>query len=517
MKKFFFYLAAAAAILTVSCNKNIPQPVAGKIAVDPLITRATETDFQNGDKMGLTITRGGEVFTKNKCFTYDGKQFTSDLSWYTDGEQESCFTAYSPYQESVPLTFTVQQDQSAEGYAASDLMLARKDAVTPQASVTMLFKHALTRIVVNVDNKAKAKIIKVTLKNAVPSADVDFNDMNVSVKGSEAQDIVMQALKKDEKYAAIVIPQTVKLSVEIEIQGGKRLSKSLVETTLKNGGQYSISAVVMPSDVIVGISGDIENWDDEGEIQEKELSFHEYENYFEYDGQNYNTVVLADGNKWMAENLHYLPDGKKLSSTPGDAAGVWYPYTVESGAAKVLTDEASIKAKGYLYDYNTIVGGKITADNFSSFESCRGICPPGWHVPSRAEWFALCGNSNRCTYLEESTGTKTDANAFYYDAAYSAGTVVKFNEAGFNFPLTGTIANNAYNLLLVDSSVCEVESLYGGLRMTYLACSTANSATQFFGLMTTFTATNNKGKVSLSYVTLEKGAVALRCVKDKKN
>lgn len=520
MKKNYLILmlAAAAATVTVSCNKLIPQPDPAKtIAIDPLITRATETDFQEGDKVGLTIKRGEDVFAQNRCFTYDGTQFTSDLKWYTEGEQSSTFTAYYPYAQTQPSVFEVSADQTSAGYQASDLMAARKEDVTPQNSVTMIFKHLLTRIVVSVDNQAGADIKSVSLKNSVLGADVDYDALSVAVKDQAPADILMNESQKNTRYIAIVVPQTVKFAVAIELNNGAVITKSLNETELKAGGQYTISAVVLPSDADVNISGDIENWTDEGSISEKEITFHEYDDYFEYDGVNYNTVVLPDGNKWMAENMCFLPDGKTVSGTPGDKAGVWYPYSVADGVCTPLTDKESIEAKGYLYDYNTIVGATITAENFALFEGCQGICPPGWHVPTRAEWFALCGNSNRSALLDEPTGTKTDPEACFYDSAFSAGTVVKFNEGGFNFPLTGTIANNAYNNLVIDASVCDVTELYGGLRMTYLACSSANSATQFFGLMTTFTSTNNKGKVSLSYATLEKAAVALRCVKNTNN
>lgn len=517
MKKIFTILAVAAATLTVSCNKNIPQrnpQASGKIAIDPLITRATETDFESGDKVGLTIKRGEEVFAQNYCLTYDGSVFTSDLGWYSEGEQNSIFSAYYPYAEQTPQTFSVAADQTSEAYFSSDLMGSRKEDVTPQASVTMLFKHLMTRIVVNIDNQVGAKVSSVTLKNSVLSADVDLDAMSVSVSGTQKADISMYPAKADSRYAAIVVPQTVKFAVSIKIDNGKTISKSLNEVTLKAGGQYTINAVIVADDLNVSMSGDIENWSDEGVITEKEISFHEFENYFEYDGENYNTVVLPDGNKWMAENMRFVPEGISVSSTPGDGAGVWYPYAVEDGKCVAKTDEATIKANGYLYSYNAIVSTAITADNFSSFEGCKGICPPGWHVPTRDEWFALCGNSNRSALLGEPTGTRTNPDACFYDSAFQAGTVVKFNDGGFNFPLTGTIANNVYNNLLIDSSVCNVPEFYGGLRMTYLACSSANSATQFFGLMTTFTSQNNKGKVSLSYATLEKAAVALRCVKD---
>ncbi len=516
MKKILTLMAAAAAMMTAGCNKDLHRTEGPRtIAIDPLITRATETDFETGDKVGLTITRGVEVFADNYCMSYDGSKFTGDLLWYTEGEQNSTFTAYYPYSDSVPSAFSVYADQSGDNYGASDLMAAVKDEVTPQNAVTMVFKHLMTRIVVDIDNQVGAEISSVILKGSVHDAEVDIPGMSATVAEGQAGDIIMHAVSANTRYAAIVVPQTVKFSVTIAVDGGRTITKSLSSVTLKAGGQYTIKAVVVAGDMSVAISGEIENWSDEGVIPEKQVTFEEFDGYFIYDDIRYNTAVLPDGNTWMTDNLRFVPEGKVPSSTPGDGNGIWYPYTADGKAAVPATDEATIAANGYLYDYNTLLGKKITADNLDEFDGIQGICPKGWHVPTRAEYYALCGNSTRSVYLNEPTGTRTDADAYFYDAAVSSGSVVKFNEGGFNFPIVGTIANNAYSALILDNSVCDLTEYYGKPRMTYLATSSPNTATQFFGLMTTFSATMKPGKVSLSYATVEKSAVALRCVKNK--
>ncbi len=77
---------------------------------------------------------------------------------------------------------------------------------------------------------------------------------------------------------------------------------------------------------------------------------------------------------------------------------IWYPYelvTIDGTlTAKALQDEASIKELGYLYDFQAALGGKeITDSNLTSFEGAQGICPKGWHIPTRLEYFNLVGNS----------------------------------------------------------------------------------------------------------------------------
>lgn len=523
MNKKTILLVSLSAMMAIACNKDNIKPAATRtVAIDPVITKATETDFEEGDKIGVTITRGDEVYTANECMTHDGSKFTSTLFWYTEGELNSKFVAYYPYSESVPTTFAVAADQSGDAYSTSDLMGASKDEVVPQASVTMVFRHLLTRIVLNIDNQVGATISSATLAGSKLSSSVDFEQMKVTVDSeAEAADIAMHSMTANTTYAAIVIPQEVKFTLTLVVDGGRTITKSLSKVTLKPGGQYSINAVVVAGDLSVSMSGEIQNWNDEGVIPEKEITFEEFDDYFMYDDERYNTVVLADGNKWMAENMRFIPSGKKVSDNPADrTSGIWYPYTVSEGVCTAAKDAASITADGYLYSYDVILGAKITDENHGNFEGVQGICPPGWHVPTRAEYFALCGNSNRSAYLDEPNGTKTNPDAYYFDATYSAAKVAKFNDAGFNFPLCGGISLSKYSNLMIDSSVCSVESYYGKKRMTYIATSSPSSAIggsslQMFALMTTFTSANNEGKVSLAAATVDKVGIVLRCVKTK--
>lgn len=100
-------------------------------------------------------------------------------------------------------------------------------------------------------------------------------------------------------------------------------------------------------------------------------------NTLTYGGVTYKTVTLSNGQTWMAEPLRYIPEGMTVSSDPADDnAHIWYPYEVVDGTATALTDEASIAAKGYLYDMCAALGvDEITADNCKSFEGGTGYLP----------------------------------------------------------------------------------------------------------------------------------------------
>ncbi len=104
---------------------------------------------------------------------------------------------------------------------------------------------------------------------------------------------------------------------------------------------------------------------------------------------------MANGTTWMAEPLIYLPKGYTPSSDPTADSHVWYPYEITAdGATVATTKESAIKELGYLYDFQAALGGKeITDSNLTSFEGAQGICPKGWHIPTRLEYFNLVGKT----------------------------------------------------------------------------------------------------------------------------
>ena len=121
-------------------------------------TRATDTDFELNDKVGLTITMtaDGSAFVANKEMSFDGTDFkTEGFLWYEDVNATSTLFAYYPYQAgaAAPAEFSVKADQSGANYTASDLIVAVKTGVKPTLSSTqMTFKHKMSRIVISVTN-----------------------------------------------------------------------------------------------------------------------------------------------------------------------------------------------------------------------------------------------------------------------------------------------------------------------------------------------------------------------------
>lgn len=443
MKKSLTFIFAAA--LLVSCQQEENEattPANSRITISPIITRATEVNFETGDKIGVTITQNGDfVYAENKQMTYSDGVFAGDLLWYPEGNDKSQIVAYYPYKEgNTPASFTVETDQTS-GYGASDFMAAKKSDVLPTTNViSMNFKHMFTKLVINVTKEIEANISSITLKGSIPTATLDLSALTVTADANtSATNIVAQAVKANETYRAIIVPQTVALTLEVATPDGKTLSQKLTSTTLAPGGQYSVNIRVLPDDIEVKLIGDIENWTDEGEIgADNEIPFEEHldQNYFLYDNVKYKTVTLSNGTTWMAEPLIYLPKGLTPSTDPTADSHVWYPYEITADGTTVATaKESAIKELGYLYDFQAALGGKeITDSNLTSFEGAQGICPKGWHIPTRLEYFNLVGKTtNDADGKVPADGDK----ALFYDTAYDGAKISSLMDAGFNYQFSG--------------------------------------------------------------------------------
>ena len=537
MKKSLTFIFAAA--LLVSCQQEENEtltPANSRITISPVITRATEVNFETGDKIGVTIIQNDDfVYAENKQMTFNDGVFAGDLLWYPEGNDKSQIVAYYPYREgNTPTSFSVEADQTT-GYGASDLMAAsNKDVLPTVNTITMNFKHLLTKLVINVTKEVEANITSIALKGSIPTATLDLAALTVTADANvAATNITAQVVEANKTYRALIVPQTVALTLEVATSDGKTLSQKLTSTTLAQGGQHSVNIRVLPDDIEVKLIGDIENWTDEGEIgADNEIPFEEHldENYFLYDNVKYNTVTLANGTTWMAEPLIYLPKGYTPSTDPTADSHVWYPYEIKAdGATVATTEESAIKELGYLYDFQVALGGKeITESNLNSFEGAQGICPKGWHIPTRLEYFNLVGKTTN------DVDGKVPANgdkALFYDAVYDGAKISSLNNAGFNYQFSGVrmatslTGAGSYQKTAIAEDANIQTAWHGKPAMNYLMTSTAfkpvyNSTSglltniQFFGLMSTINAKYSEGRLSLSYVSIKAG-MQLRCVRDQ--
>ena len=510
---------ALAALALAACQQTVePQMVPGKVQVEPVITKATEVNFETGDQIGLTITKvnAAEKHADNALLAFDGSVFTGELMWYNDANSESDVYAYYPYDaEGTPSTYEAVADQTA-GTGSADFMAAAKSGVLPSPNaITMVFKHLMTKIVVNIENQSGASVDAVELTGTPASAAVNVAELTVT-PAEETVAVKAYEANAGKVWQAIIVPGTVKMELVVSLSNGKKMVQPLTQMELKSGAQYTVNARIVADDMAVTASGEIENWTDGGEIEfdgegsteDLPVEFTEYEGYFVYDGVEYKTVTLADGNTWMAENLRFIPRGRTVSSDPTEDAGIWYPA---SNTDKVA-DPALAETLGLLYDAATAFGVEaVTIENAATFEGTQGICPTGWHIPTVAEMTGLVGHCSNSAMI--------NTEGAYYDAAIKGASLTALAEAGWNWQFA-SMRNKANTAGTGSYTVTNYNGVYGimsyliGSSMYQTQTNTDGSLknVQYYYFMPTYNASNEK--VTVAYGNFLAGA-SLRCVKNK--
>lgn len=514
MKKMLVVLAAAAMVFT-ACSKDdggAQGPM--RVTIDPTITRATEVDFETNDAIGVTITTAQAEYAANKKFIYGNGQFAADgggLLWYEDINAKSTLFAYYPYAEATPAEFTVAADQNGDGYAASDLMTAFKQDVYPsKAAVGMTFRHKMARLILTVDNETDFPVTRLVVKGSVGTAVVDASQNTVTAKADGALlDIQTREVTPNAKYYVLMVPQSVKFTVAVTTAEGER-TQGYTETELVGGKSYPVTVRVKPANMEVTMSGPIDSWEDADEIPTEGQGSVPG---LEYGGVKYKIITLKDGRTWMAENLRYVPEGKTVSSTPGDGNGVWYPCNLDRAA-----DPDLAATNGLLYSYPTLLGmtGEFTSDNFDKQEGVRGICPEGWHIPTLAEWLKVTGVGS---------GSLSDPTSPYYTTEQAGAPIPALNADGFNIAGCGFInatGSTAKGVYMATKSAADA-SVFG---MGYFAGSTAYKITyntaddaasgikniQYYTGMLTYNVTYNRLTVAYQGAY---SAAPVRCIKDR--
>jgi len=133
-----------------------------------------------------------------------------------------------------------------------------------------------------------------------------------------------------------------------------------------------------------------------------------------FNGYTYPTVVLGNGQEWMAENLRttVYANGDPIPNVTDQ--GQWGGLTTGAWAQPITPQYESNYGK--LYNWYTV------ADS-------RNVCPTGWHVPTDVEWTVLTdylGGESAAGGKMKSTGT-TQASTGLWEQPNVGAT----NESGF--------------------------------------------------------------------------------------
>ena len=96
------------------------------------------------------------------------------------------------------------------------------------------------------------------------------------------------------------------------------------------------------------------------------------------DGNKYDAIKIGD-HTWMTENLRSTKyaDGTDIPMGTSPNGNTGYRYNPNG-------DEKNVKTHGYLYNWTAAMNGEGSSNTNPSH--VQGVCPKGWHIPSKAEW-----------------------------------------------------------------------------------------------------------------------------------
>lgn len=269
---------------------NMPEPaqipISLKCGITTLSTRATDTGFENGDRIGLYVVNyngdnagilsanGNHV--DNMQFTYDGTWTPATPIYWKDETTPADFYGYYPYTntptdvEAVPIEIISDQSNEAN-YKACDFFWGKTLKVTPtEQAVGLTLNHLLSCAVVKVTagngfttETLEQADIQVKLNKAICKGTINLKNGNITTDSQEGQSISFLRGEHNE-FKALIIPQIVPSSenfLTITIDGRDfNMSK---EFTFVSGRRHTFTITVKKTNT--GINVDIGSWVDDEE------------------------------------------------------------------------------------------------------------------------------------------------------------------------------------------------------------------------------------------------------------
>mgnify|MGYP002512589256 CR=1 FL=1 len=292
MKKIFSILVVAT-LLMVGCenSEDIPVVEDGVMQIEvlhPSATRATETAFEGGDKIGLYATEyNGDVasplqisgnWANNVATTYDGAIWTpaKKIFW---SENRMDVYGYYPYMTPTSIDehlWSVQLDQSTpetadalSGYEASDFLWGKATGVSQtDGDVQLEFKHRCSKLVIKlVKGKDYSGVLptesELYIHSTVPTATIDFTNGAVTKYIYGEMETIKAKRVDDGTFEAIIIPQRMETRrpfLEYIANGVSYLYESTFIFKAGKLHTFELTINSNPDQVEIEVGGNVGEW-----------------------------------------------------------------------------------------------------------------------------------------------------------------------------------------------------------------------------------------------------------------
>ena len=291
MKRYIAMISFALIAIGCENSDNIPVVEDGVMQINvlhPSATRATETAFESGDKIGLYATEyNGDVasplqisgnWANNVATTYNGVTWTpvKKIFW---SENKMDVYGYYPYMTPTSIDehlWSVQLDQSTpktadalSGYEASDFLWGKATGVSQtDGNVQLEFKHRCSKLVVKlVKGKDYSGVLptesELYIHSTVPTATIDFTNGAVTKYIYGDMETIKARRVDDETFEAIIIPQRMETRrpfLEYIANGVSYLYESTF--VFKAGKLHTLELTINsnPDQIEIEVGGDVGEW-----------------------------------------------------------------------------------------------------------------------------------------------------------------------------------------------------------------------------------------------------------------
>lgn len=288
MKKYFKSVVLSSIFISLfaSCSSEEElNPDNGKMPMtfDCVLgtgSRATDTAFEKGDKIGVYVVKGGELIqpvgneVNNETFSFDGTKWTPARNVYWN---EGSFDVYAYYPhidkivDTEECTFSVSTDQSTHaGYTASDFVWASNMGVKASANpVALSFSHRLSKMVVTLQKGEEfsgdiPSDCEVYIHSTATEAIVDLSTGDTGASFYSPKSTIKAFKKNATTFEAVVVPQNItsrRPLVEVVSQGISYLMEGKISLRQGYSHQIIITLNKNPEQTKIEIGGSIGGWD----------------------------------------------------------------------------------------------------------------------------------------------------------------------------------------------------------------------------------------------------------------
>ncbi len=297
MKNLYALLVVAAMVVFSACTSSQDEPerpkpneptpseekMVIKIATSIAESRATDTAFEEGDKVGLYVVNYADGTAQeltssgnhadNVCYTYiSGAWVAANEIYWADKETHADFYLYYPYQKTIANVKSVSvkaaADQSTEAaYRAADILVGISKNVAPsQSEVSIVANHVMSQMIIKVaagngftPEALKDAKVSVKVNNIKTAGTLNLATAAVTASGTATS---ITPWKDGDSYRAIIIPQSVDECSLITVTVDGR-DYNLKNAFYFNSGKIHRFTVTL-SKTSNGINVNIGNWSDDG-------------------------------------------------------------------------------------------------------------------------------------------------------------------------------------------------------------------------------------------------------------